>query len=141
MTVANDDSTVKVHYTGTLADGTVFDSSRERDPLEITLGEGNLIAGFEKAVVGMEVGDTREVEVPADDAYGQRNPELVYDLPLERLPEGVGVGSQLQANTESGATINLVIVEMGDDSATLDANHPLAGCDLKFEIELVEVVS
>jgi len=141
MTVANTDSTVKVHYTGTLADGTVFDSSRERDPLEITLGEGSLIAGFENAVVGMEVGQTREVEVPADDAYGPRNPELVYELPLERLPDGVAVGAQLQANTESGATINLVVVEMGDENATLDANHPLAGCDLKFEIELVEVVS
>jgi len=133
--------TVKVHYTGTLTDGTVFDTSEEREPLEFTLGQGQLIPGFEKAVVGMNVGDSTEVEIPSDDAYGESREDLVISVPKDQLPDDVEpqVGMQLQVNQQDGQPIPVRITDVGEENLTLDANHPLAGQDLKFEIELVEV--
>ena len=141
MAQVKDGDTVKVHYTGTLEDGTVFDSSREREPLEFTLGGGMLIPGFEKAVVDMSVGDSTTVTIPADEAYGQRNDEMVIDVAKDQVPEHITpeVGMLLQLESEGGV-MEVVITEVKDDSITLDANHPLAGKDLTFEIELVEIV-
>lgn len=141
MSKVKEGDTVKVHYTGTLTDGTVFDTSAEREPLEFTLGQGQLIPGFEKAVVGMSVGDSTEVEIPSDDAYGESREDLVISVPKDQLPDDVEpqVGMQLQVNQQDGQPIPVRITEVGDENLTLDANHPLAGQDLKFEIELVEV--
>lgn len=141
MSKVKEGDTVKVHYTGTLTDGTVFDTSAEREPLEFTLGQGQLIPGFEKAVVGMTVGDSTEVEIPSDDAYGESREDLVISVPKDQLPDDVEpqVGMQLQVNQQDGQPIPVRITEVGEENLTLDANHPLAGQDLKFEIELVEV--
>ena len=141
MSKVKDGDTVKVHYTGTLKDGQVFDTSAEREPLEFTLGQGQLIPGFEKAVVGMEVGDSTSVEIPTDEAYGESREDLVINVPKDQLPDEVEpkVGMQLQVNQENGQPIPVRITEIADDDLTLDANHPLAGKDLKFDIELVEI--
>lgn len=134
--------TVKVHYTGTIADGTVFDSSREREPLEFKLGEGKLIPGFEKAVVGMNVGDTSKVTIPSDEAYGEKREDMVIDVDRGQIPPDIKpeIGQQLQIQQKDGGAIPVVITEVTDETVQLDANHPLAGQDLTFEIEVVEVV-
>lgn len=142
-TVKNGD-TVKVHYTGKLNDGEVFDSSRsdDRDPLEFTLGEGQLIPGFEKAVEGLEVGESTTVEIPTDEAYGERREDLELEVAKNELPDNVEpqVGMQLQMQQqESGQAIPVQITKVEDDKVTLDANHPLAGKDLTFDIELLEI--
>jgi len=141
LSKVKDGDTVKVHYTGTLTDGTVFDTSAEREPLEFTLGQGQLIPGFEKAVEGMSVGDSAEVDIPSDEAYGEAREDLVITVPKDQLPDDVEpqVGMQLQVNQQDGQPIPVRITEVGDENLTLDANHPLAGQDLKFEIELVEI--
>ena len=141
MAQVKDGDSVKVHYTGTLEDGTVFDSSRDREPLEFTLGSGMLIPGFEKAVVGMSVGDSTKVTIPTDEAYGQRNDEMVIDVANDQVPEHIKpeIGMLLQLESEGGV-MEVVITEVKEDGITLDANHPLAGKDLTFEIELVEIV-
>ncbi len=141
MSKVKEGDTVKVHYTGTLTDGTVFDTSEEREPLEFTLGQGQLIPGFEKAVVGMNVGDSTEVEISSDDAYGESREDLVISVPKDQLPDDVEpqVGMQLQVNQQDGQPIPVRITDVGEENLTLDANHPLAGQDLKFEIELVEI--
>jgi len=143
LSKVKDGDTVKVHYTGTLTDGTVFDTSAEREPLEFTLGQGQLIPGFEKAVVGMNVGDSTEVEIPSDDAYGEAREDLVISVPKDQLPDDVEpqVGMQLQVNQQDGQPIPVRITDVGEENLTLDANHPLAGQDLKFEIELVEIAN
>ena len=138
---AEDGNTVKVHYTGTLDDGSVFDTSVGGEPLEFTLGQGQMITGFENAVRGMEVGQSKTVTIPADEAYGQYRDDLVLvversQLPEEREPE---VGQQLYMQQPNGSVITVVIIELCETTATLDANHRLAGEDLTFEIELVEV--
>ena len=143
MSKVKEGDTVKVHYTGTLTDGTVFDTSAEREPLEFTLGQGQLIPGFEKAVVGMDVGDSTEVEISSDDAYGESREDLVISVPKDQLPDDVEpqVGMQLQVNQQDGQPIPVRITDVGEENLTLDANHPLAGQDLKFEIELVEIAN
>ena len=141
MSKVKDGDTVKVHYTGTLKDGQVFDTSAEREPLEFTLGQGQLIPGFEKAVVGMEVGDSTTVEIPTDEAYGEAREDLVINVPKDQLPDEVEpkVGMQLQVNQENGQPVPVRITEIADEELVLDANHPLAGKDLKFDIEVVEI--
>ena len=142
MATIKEGDTVKVHYTGTIADGTVFDSSREREPLEFKLGEGKLIPGFEKAVVGMNVGDTSKVTIPSDEAYGEKREDMVIDVDRGQIPPDIKpeVGQQLQIQQKDGGAIPVVITEITDETVQLDANHPLAGQDLTFEIEVVEVV-
>lgn len=143
MSEAKKGDTVKVHYTGKLKDGSVFDSSKDRDPLEFTLGEGQLIPGFEEAVIGMEEGSDSTVDIPVDKAYGQPQDELKMEVPKTELPDDIDpqVGMQLQVQqTESGRSVPVTITEVKDETITLDANHPLAGKDLVFDIELVEIV-
>jgi len=134
--------TVKVHYTGTLEDGTVFDSSIDREPLEFTIGEGKLIPGFEEAVVGMSQGESKTVEIPSDEAYGSYYEELVFVVERDQLPPDLQpeVGQQLQFQQEDGTIVTLTVIDVSELSVTLDANHPLAGKDLTFEIQLVEIL-
>ncbi|MDG5767879.1 peptidylprolyl isomerase [Balneolales bacterium ANBcel1] len=141
MATIKEGDTVKVHYTGKVADGTVFDTSREREPLEFTIGEGKLIPGFEKAVVGMNVGDTNTVTIPTQEAYGEKRDDMIVDVEKNQIPEDIKpeVGQQLQIQQQDGGAIPVVITDVTDDTVKLDANHPLAGQELIFEIEVVEV--
>lgn len=137
MSILNGD-TVRVHYTGTLADGTAFDSSVGSEPLEFVLGSGSLIPGFEAAVLGREVGDKVEVIIPAAEAYGEKQDELIFEVPLDRLPEQLAFepGLALQLSTDQGE-MDVMVLAVSEDGITLDANHPLAGEDLTFVIEIV----
>jgi len=142
LSKVKDGDTVKVHYTGKLTEeGTVFDSSREREPLEFTLGEGQLIPGFEKAVIGMEVGDNTTVDIESEDAYGARREDLELEVSKSDLPDNIEpeAGMQLQMQQQNGQAIPVQITEVKDDYVKLDANHPLAGKDLTFDIELIEI--
>lgn len=138
---AEDGDTVQVHYTGTLDDGTVFDSSRDREPLEFELGARQVIPGFEDAVRGLEVGDSVEVQLSPDQAYGERNEELLVDVAKSDLPDGLEpeVGQTLEVRTDDDEPMAAWVSEIGDDSITVDLNHPLAGRELNFEVELVDV--
>lgn len=141
MAEAKKGDSVKIHYTGKLEDGTVFDSSENREPIEFTLGEGQVIPGFEDAVEGMEEGQKKTATIPPDQAYGERREDLVLRVPKDQLPDDIDPekGQQLQMRTEDGRTFDVVVSEVADDSIVLDANHPLAGQDLTFDIELLEV--
>jgi peptidylprolyl isomerase len=141
MTTAKRGDTVKVHYTGKLDDGTVFDASRDRDSLEFKVGEGQVILGFESSVEGMSVGETKTVTIPCESAYGPRREEMVAEVSRVELPENIDLelGRQLQIPGEDGQLIILTIVGLTDETVTLDSNHPLAGKDLTFDIELVEI--
>ena len=142
MSTVKDGDTVKVHYTGKLNDGSVFDSSEDREPLEFTLGEGQLIPGFEDAVTGMEEGDSTTVNIPSDDAYGERRDDLELEVAKDELPDNVDPeeGMQLQMQQqESEQAIPVEITDVEDEKVKLDANHPLAGKDLTFDIELLEI--
>lgn len=141
MTQAKLGDTVKVNYTGKLQDGTVFDSSENRDPLQFSLGEGQVIAGFEEAIVGMSPGDSKSVNIPSEQAYGPYQDELVIVVDEKQIPSdlSVEVGQQLQMRHSSGQAVPVTITNITDDKVTLDANHPLAGKDLIFDIELVTI--
>ncbi|MDH3789434.1 MAG: peptidylprolyl isomerase [Xanthomonadales bacterium] len=141
MSQAKTGDSVKIHYTGTLDDGTQFDSSDGREPLSFTLGSGQVIPGFDKAVDGMAVGDSKSVNIPAEDAYGPHQPQMVQDVPLSALPADLTpeVGMGLQAQGPDGQVANLVVTSVQDDSITVDGNHPLAGKALNFDIELVSI--
>lgn len=138
---AEDGDRVKVHYTGTLDDGTVFDSSRERDPLEFELGAQQVIPGFEEAVRGLEVGESVEVSLAPEEGYGQRNEELMVDVARSDLPEGLDpeVGQTLEVRTEDDEPMAAWVAEIGEEAITVDLNHPLAGRELNFEVELLEL--
>lgn len=142
MSKARTGNTVKVHYTGKLDDGSIFDSSIDRNPLEFTLGKGQLIPGFEKGVIDMEVGESKSIKIPSDEAYGPRKDDLVVNLERDKVPVDIHpeVGLQLQIKQHDGSTGNVLITDVTDTYITLDANHPLAGRDLTFDIELVEIV-
>ncbi len=133
---------VKVHYTGRLADGTIFDTSMEREPLEFTLGEGELIPGFEQAVLGMTTGESRTATILADQAYGPHRAERVIDVERHHLPSDLQpeLGQRLQMTRPDGTTINVVVTTITETQVTLDANHPLAGQDLIFDLILVEIL-
>lgn len=141
MSKATEGNTVKVHYTGKLNNDQVFDSSREREPLEFTIGAGQMIPGFDTAVNGMNIGETKQVTIVAKEAYGERNEEAVFKLPKTQLPPDLEPqkGMQLEANREDGQKQMLLVVEVEEEEITLDANHPLAGHDLIFDIELMEI--
>ena len=142
MTQAKSGDTVRIHYTGTLDNGTQFDSSDGRDPLEFALGGGQVIPGFDSAVDGMAVGENKSVTIQPDQAYGERHEQLVQQVPRSALPEDLEpqVGMGLQSQSPDGQVMNLVITEVADETITVDANHPLAGQALTFAIELVEIV-
>lgn len=143
MATAKLGDTVKVHYKGTLEDGAVFDSSENMDPLEFTLGEGDVIPGFENAVLGMNTGETKTVIISPEEGYGDPDEELIMvvdrsEIPPEIHPE---IGMVLKASAQDGSSTHIVITDISDKDVTLDGNHPLAGLDLTFEIELIEIVS
>ena len=141
MAQANDGSNVKVHYTGKLEDGTVFDSSKDREPFEFKIGAGNVIPGFETGIIGMETGETKTITIPADEAYGAHRKDLIIDVNKKEFPQNIDpeVGQQLQMQQPDGSMVNLVVTKIVEEIVTLDANHPLAGQTLVFEIELLEV--
>ena len=133
---------IKVHYHGKLNNGDTFDSSEGREPLEFTVGEGQVIKGFDEGVKGMKVGDKKTIEIPVADAYGEKNKEMLIEFPMKQFPPDMKPekGMQLMMNNGSGQSFPVVVAEVKDDSVILDANHPLAGQDLTFDLELVEIV-
>lgn len=141
MTQAKDGSTVQVNYTGKLEDGTVFDSSYDRHPLKFTLGKGQLIGGFEKAVVGMNTGEKKTVVIPAAEAYGPRQDQAVVEVERKNLPQNldVQVGQRLELTQEDDSSLLVTVTATSESTITIDANHPLAGKDLTFEIELMSI--
>jgi peptidylprolyl isomerase len=141
MSQVKSGDTVRIHYTGTLTDGQTFDSSEGRDPLEFTIGSGQIIPGLEAALPGMTVGDKKTVEVPADEAYGQPDPNAQQAVPRGEIPDDIplDLGTQLQVQTPQGQVMPVTVVDVTEEQVTLDANHPLAGKDLTFNIELVEI--
>ena len=142
MTDAKSGDTVRIHYTGTLDDGSTFDSSKGRDPLEFKLGSGQVIPGFDTAVTGMSVGESKTVTIPPEEAYGAHNPQGLQSFPRANIPPDVPleIGTRLQMQTPEGQAVQVVVTEVSDDAVMLDANHPLAGKALTFAIELVEIV-
>jgi FKBP-type peptidyl-prolyl cis-trans isomerase 2 len=141
MSKAKDGDTVKVHYTGKLQNGEVFDTSREQEPFEFKIGDQTVIPGFERGIVGMGVGDTKTIEISPEDAYGEKKDELVVEVQRSELPEDItpSVGQRLQIRQQEGNPIIVTITQMSEDNVTLDANHPLAGYTLFFDVELLEI--
>lgn len=141
MAQAQEGSTVKIHYTGKYEDGSVFDSSRERDPMEFVIGEGQTIPGFEEAAVGMAPGDIKSVTITPDKGFGDHEDDMVQDVPRDQLPTDLDVelGNVLEVTAPDGESYNVRVVKMDDETITLDANHPLAGETLSFDLEMVEV--
>jgi len=142
MAPAKSGDTVKVHYTGTLVNGDTFDSSRDREPLEFTIGENKLITDFEENVIGMNIGDTKTINIPAARAYGERNKEMVIEVPKNEFPPDIKPqkGMRLEVRQPNGQAVPIVITEVTETSVIIDANHPLAGENLTFVIELVAIV-
>jgi peptidylprolyl isomerase len=140
MQQAKPGDTVRVHYTGTLRNGAVFDSSRDGEPLEFVVGKGQVMSGVNDAVTGMGVGEERKVTVPAEDAYGPHRDDLTLKVGREQFPPEIepAVGQQLQMN-RSGQVFRVTVQDVADDAVVLDANHPLAGEDLTFKLDLVEI--
>ena len=142
MRMIKNGDTVKIHYTGKLDDGKVFDNSRERQPVEFKVGGGEVMPGIEKGVIGMETGDTKSIEIPPEEAFGPRRDELVIEVAKKELPDQItpAMGQRLQMKHPDGGHVDLIIVAVNDETITLDANHPLAGHTLFFDLELVEIV-
>jgi len=141
MAQAKTGDNVKVHYTGKLQEGEVFDSSQGKAPLEFRIGDGKVIAGFEQGVLGMEVGDKKQISISPEEGYGVRNEELVAVIEKTLLTTDIdtSVGQQLQVKQQDGTAIQLLVTAETEDNVTLDANHPLAGKTLLFDVELVEI--
>ncbi|HKO82197.1 MAG TPA: peptidylprolyl isomerase [Chitinophagaceae bacterium] len=133
---------IKVHYHGRLTSGETFDKSEGREPLEFEVGSGMVIKGFDEGVTGMAVGDKKTINIPADEAYGPKNPDMIIDMPKDRFPKDmeIEVGMPLAMSDGQGNQHQVVVTEIKDDVVILDANHPLAGQDLIFDLELVEIV-
>jgi len=143
MSTAKQGKSVKVHYHGTLNDGTVFDSTYEESPMDFTIGDGEIIPGFEEAVEGMDEGEKKSITVEPDKAYGEYNEKGVVQVPRENLPEDIQpeMGMMLQLNTPEDQVVYVTITDMDEENVTLDANHPLAGKTLNFDIELLQINS
>ena len=141
MSEAKKDNVVKVHYTGKLDNGQVFDSSKDREPLEFKIGEGKLIPGFEKGVIGMKLEESKTIKIPYSEAYGDKKQELMIEVQNQQLPEELKpeIGMELVSKSPDGQEQIVKIAEVKEASIVVDANHPLAGQDLTFEIELVEI--
>ena len=141
MSIVSDGKTVRVHYTGKLDDGTVFDSSQGREPLEVTIGAGMVITGFEEGLLGMSEGETKTITIPPAEAYGERREDLVATVERSNLPDTLTpeIGMALQLKRKDGSVLDVMVIDMNDESVTLDANHQLAGEALTFELEVVSV--
>jgi len=141
MTQVKPGDKVRIHYTGTLADGTTFDSSQGREPLEYTVGSGEIIPGLDSALPGMAEGESKTVEVPCAEAYGEHNPEARQAIPRAQVPDNIPleIGTRLQLQTPQGQVMPVTVAEVTEEEIVLDANHPLAGQDLTFAIELVSI--
>ncbi len=141
MTQVKTGDTVRIHYTGTLSDGEVFDSSEGRDPLEFTVGSGQIIPGLDTAIPGMTLGEKKSVPVPVDQAYGPIDPQNRQAVPRTEIPAEIplDLGTQLQMQSPQGQVMPVTVVEVSETEVVLDANHPLAGKDLTFDIELVSI--
>ena len=142
MAQAATGDTVRIHYTGTLDDGTVFDTSSGREPLEFTIGGGQVIPGFDSAVSGMSPGDSETVKIPAEEAYGPHQEEMMLEVDRAQVPAELNpqVGERLEIKQQNGKSVPVTVTEVTETLITLDGNHPLAGKALTFEIELVDVV-
>jgi peptidylprolyl isomerase len=142
MAQAQNGDKVRVHYQGKLRSGETFDSSEGREPLEFTIGSGQVIKGFDDGVTGMATGEKKTVEIPVGDAYGEKNDEMIIEFPKDQFPPDMNpeVGQQLMMNNGQGQSFPVNIVEVKEETVVLDANHPLAGQDLIFDLELVEIV-
>ena len=142
MTQAQSGDMVKVHYTGRFTDGTIFDTSMQGDPLEFTLGGGQILPGVEQAVLGMTAGESKTVTIPAAHAYGPHQPERVLEIERHHLPQDLQpeVGQHLHMQRQDGGTLEVVVTALTEEHITLDANHPLAGQDLIFDLQLVEIL-
>ncbi|MBT7306924.1 MAG: peptidylprolyl isomerase [Gammaproteobacteria bacterium] len=141
MSQAEDGNTVKIHYTGTLEDGSQFDSSEGRDPLEFTIGSGQVVPGFDAACQGMAVGEKKSVTLSPEEAYGEHNPEMVAEVDRAMMPDDLvpEIGLPMHASGPNGEMLNFVIIEFDDEKITVDGNAPLAGKRLTFDIEMVEI--
>lgn len=141
MSVASKGDSVKVHYTGKLTNGNIFDTSSNREPLGFVLGDGNMIKGFDAAVYGMKVGDQKSVTIPSQEAYGEKRDDMMMDVPLSQVPANIKpeVGMELSLQNQAGQPIPVKVTHVDEEKITLDANHPLAGEDLIFDITLVEI--
>lgn len=141
MSQVKENNTVKVHYTGKLSDGQIFDTSEGKEPLEFTLGQGSLIPGFEKGLIDMKLNEKKTITISKDDAYGDLSEELIQEVPKSQLPAEMTleVGMGLVSKTPEGQEMNLLVVEVREESVVLDGNHPLAGKDLIFELEVVAI--
>ncbi|NOD93115.1 peptidylprolyl isomerase [Ruegeria sp. HKCCD4884] len=141
MTEIKQGDTVRIHYTGTLLDGQTFDSSEGRDPLEFVVGSGQIIPGLDSAMPGLSVGDKKRVEIACVDAYGPINPAMRQEIPREGIPDDIPLepGTQLQMQSPDGQAVPVTVVGANEATVTLDANHPLAGQDLIFDIEVVSI--
>jgi FKBP-type peptidyl-prolyl cis-trans isomerase 2 len=130
---------VKLHYTGKFENGDVFDTSKEREPLEIVVGSNQIITKLEESIIGMSSGDEKTIELDPKDAYGERNEELIKEMPLNSLPEGIKVGTPLKGTTPEGQPLQSVVKEMKEETAVLDFNHVLSGKKLIFDLDIIEV--
>jgi FKBP-type peptidyl-prolyl cis-trans isomerase SlpA len=141
MSQVKENNTVKVNYTGKLADGQVFDSSEGKEPLEVTLGQGQLIPGFEKGLIDMKLNEKKTITIAKDDAYGDVNDALIQEVNKAQLPQDMApeVGMGLVSKTPDGQEMNLLVVEVKDETIVVDGNHPLAGKDLVFDLEVLEI--
>ena len=142
MQKAKNGDTVKIHYTGTLENGQVFADSREQQPLEFTLGGGKIIPGIERGIIGMKSGETKTIEIPPEEAYGQRREDLLVEIPKSELPDNIkdAKGQRIQMQKPDGGIIEVTVTEVNENTVSMDANHPLAGQTLYFNLELVEIV-
>jgi len=142
MAEAKNGDTVKVHYTGKLDDGTVFDTSADREPLQFTIGEGQIIPDFEQAIVGMNPGESKTIQIPSDNAYGPHHKEMVMEVDRSEFPADLEpkVDQRLQVRQQDGQAFPVTVTDVSETKVTLDGNHPLAGKDLTFDIQLSEIV-
>lgn len=142
MSKTKQGDTVKVHYTGKLEDGKVFDTSLNKEPLEFTIGKGQVLKGFEEAVTGMEPGETKTANVPTEEAYGPVRDYLIIDVPRNQIPEHIEpkIGQQLEVQQADGRKVPVTITFVSEENVTFDANHPLAGENLVFDVQLLEIV-
>jgi peptidylprolyl isomerase len=142
MTEAKSGDIVRIHYTGMFADGTKFDSSKEREPLQFEVGAGNVLPGLDKQIVGMSVGDVQTIKIPAEEAFGQHDPHKIQKVPRTNVPADLDVrpGLQIQARSSGGTPMTISVVDVNSEEITVDVNHPLAGRDVVLEVELTEIV-